>query len=338
MRSAIRKLATGSKNLIILHRIYDNWRRRRVFKAGNTVSSYGSTHVAWTVNQSVRYIEKVYDDYLEYSGLTSEVFRGKNILEVGPGDNFGVALKFLAAGAARVVCLDKFYSERKSDQELRIYRALRETLPPEDRRAFDNCIKLDGGIEPNPNKIDYIYGYGIEDADEVLQPNSFDFIISRAVLHNVYNMDRGFDAMHRLLIPGGYMFHKIDLSDENMFSSRGMHPLTFLTISEGVYRLMAADSGKPNRKLIGDYREGMLKRGYETKIFISAVLGLGQLEPHQEKIEQGVDYEDETIDLIDEIRPKLAAPYRDRSDEELATTGIFLIARKPQKSTKSTNE
>ena len=96
--------------------------------------------------------------------------------------------------------------------------------------------------------------------------------------------------MDRLLAPGGYTLHKIDLSDENMFSSRGMHPLTFLTIPERIYYLMASDSGKPNRKLIGDYREQMRKRGYEAKILITTVLGAGPLVPHKEQIEQGVDY------------------------------------------------
>ena len=139
--------------------------------------------------------------------------------------------------------------------------------------------------------------------------------------------------MDRLLRPGGYMLHKIDLSDENMFSSRGMHPLTFLTIPEPVYRLMASDSGKPNRRLIGDYRQQMLKRGYEVKILISAVLGEGQLVPHKENIEQGVDYGSKTSSLINEIRSKLAAAYRKLPEAELAATGIFLIARKQKNHT-----
>ena len=43
-----------------------------------------------------------------------------------------------------------------------------------------------------------------------------------------------------------------------MFSSSGMHPLTFLTIPDSVYRLMTIDSGKPNRKLINYYRQKMI--------------------------------------------------------------------------------
>jgi SAM-dependent methyltransferase len=334
MSVALKKIAAQSKTLIIAHRIFDNWRRRRAFKAGNTITAYGSTHEFWSLEKSVSYINLVYREYLEYAGLGPEALRGKRILEVGPGDNFGVALKFLAAGAAKVVCLDKFYSERNVEQQTRIYHELRKQLSPDEARVFDECIKLDGDIELNEERLQYIYGHGIEEADAILEPRSFDFIVSRAVIHNVYDVDRGFEAMDRLLAPGGYMLHKIDLSDENMFSSRGMHPLTFLTIPERIYFLMASDSGKPNRKLIGDYREQMQKRGYQTKILITTVLGAGPLVPHKEQIEQGVDYSDKTLSLINAIRPRLASPYRDRSDAELAATGIFLVATKGTKGTK----
>jgi SAM-dependent methyltransferase len=329
MTWALKKIATRSKTLIIGHRIVDNWRRRRAFKAGNTVSAYGSTHEFWSLDRSMSYVDRVYSEYLEYSALSPEAFRGRRILEVGPGDNFGVALKFLTAGASQVVCLDKFYSERHMDQQTRIYQELRKQLNAHEAKVFDQSIKLDNGIDLNPERLHYIYGHGIEEANRILEPASFDFILSRAVIHNVYDIERGFDAMDSLLAPGGYMIHKIDLSDENMFSSRGMHPLTFLTIPERIYYLMASDSGKPNRKLMGDYREQMLKRGYDTRIWISAVLAEGPLVPHKEKIEAGVDYGGKTLSLINDIRSKLAAPYKNRSDQELAATGIFLIAQKP---------
>ena len=337
MSAALKKVAGRSKTLIILHRIVDNWQRRRAFKAGKTTTAYGSTHEFWSLEKSVNYIDRVYREYLEYSGLTPEAFVDKRILEVGPGDNFGVALKFLAVGAAKVVCLDKFYSERNEEQQTRIYRELKKELTPQEAAVFDECIKLDNGVQLNKDRIEYIYGHGVEEADRILDPQSFDFIVSRAVIHNVYDLERGFDAMDRLLAPGGYMLHKIDFSDENMFSSRGMHPLTFLTIPEPIYRLMASDSGKPNRRLINEYREQMRKRGYDAKLFVSAILGNGPLIPHKEKIERGVDYGNKTVSLIDEIRPKLASPYRDLPEADLAAAGIFLVARKPQNVAKAGN-
>ena len=336
MSAPLKKVAGQSKTLIILHRIVDNWRRRRAFQSGQTVNAYGSTHEFWSLEKSVAYINLVYREYLDYSGLAPEAFRGGRILEVGPGDNFGVALKFLADGAAKVVSLDKFYSERNEEQQTRIYQELRKELKPEQTAVFDESITLDGGVELNKNRIEYIYGHGIEEADRIMEPESFHFIVSRAVLHNVYDIDRGFESMDRLLAPGGYMAHKIDFSDENMFSSRGMHPLTFLTIPESIYRLMAKDSGKPNRRLVNDYREQMRKRGYEAKLFVSSVVGVGALNPHKEKIERGVDYGNKTVSLIDEIRLKLALPYRKLAEEELAAAGIFLVARKPQRSTEGT--
>ena len=331
MSSSLKSLAARSKTLIILHRIFDNWQRRRAFEAGERTTSYGSTHEKWSLEESVSYIDQVYREYLQYSGLTPCAFRGQRILEVGPGDNFGVALKFLTAGAEKVVCLDKFYSERNEEQQTRIYQELRKQLTLDDAAVFDDSIQLKNPIELNPARLEYIYGHGVEKADQILEPESFQLIVSRAVIHNVYDIDRAFDSMDRLLVPGGYMSHKIDFSDENMFSSRGMHPLTFLTIPERVYRLMASDSGKPNRKLIGDYREQMRKRGYEAKLFVSAILGNCRLIPYKEKIERGVDYGNPTVSLIEEIRPKLAFPYRNLPEAELAAAGIFLTARKPSK-------
>ena len=66
------------------------------------------------------------------------------------------------------------------------------------------------------------------------------------------------------------------------------------------------------------------------------MLGEGALVPHKEQIEQGVDFGNKTLSLINEIRPKLAAPFA-TADTELATTGIFLIMKKPQKAQKSKN-
>src|SRR5215217_7704203 len=163
MSVALKKIAGQSKTLIIVHRIVDNWRRRRAFRAGNTITTYGSTHESWSLEKSVAYINRVYYEYLEFAELTPEALRGKRILEVGPGDNFGVALKFLAAGAAKVVSLDKFYSERHVEQQTRIYQELRKKLSPKEARVFDESIKLDKGIDLNPERLQYIYGHGIEE-------------------------------------------------------------------------------------------------------------------------------------------------------------------------------
>jgi hypothetical protein len=56
--------------------------------------------------------------------------------------------------------------------------------------------------------------------------------------------------------------------------------------------------------------------------------------PHKARIEHGVDYTDETLNLIRSIRPRLARRYGHLSDEALMVSGIFLVARKPLRSSR----
>ena len=191
--------------------------------------------------------------------------------------------------------------------------------------------ELSSGIEINSDKLKVIYGTAIEEAEELFDSESLDLIISNAVVEHLYDTDVAFSVMNGLLVPGGYMMHNIDLGDHGMFSRSGMHPLTFLTIPDSVYRLMTLDSGKPNRKLINYYRQKMIDLEYDAKIFITSIVGEeGEVFPNKESIELGIDYSQSTVSLINEIRPNLNNRFRNMSDEELMISVIFLIARKPE--------
>lgn len=327
----LERFAQKSKMAIITYNIYNNWRIKRRFNSGNYKTSIGSTHSRMTLSESLDYINRVFGDYLRYSGMAIEDLQDKRILEIGPGDNLGVALMFLASGSAQVVSLDKFLSKRESEQERKIYQELRRQLNDYSRELFDTIINLDGKIEINSDKLRYIYGHGIEEANDFLEPESFDFIVSRAVLEGIYDIDAAFSVMNSLLIPGGLMIHKIDLRDYGMFSGFGMHPLTFLTIPDSIYRLMTKESGRPNRRLINYYRQKMIDLGYDTKIFVTHILGREEeVLPHKERIELNVDYSEATISLLNKIHPKLNNRFKDLSDEELIVSGIFFTARKPE--------
>lgn len=337
MVDQLKRLAKKSKSVIIANKIYSNWRMKKQFSAGNPESLHGSTHstIIKDPSGSIAYINTQFDDYLTYSGLTASALGGKRIFELGFGDNIGVALKFIAAGASQVVCLDKFYSKRDPEHQRVIYRALRETLAgDEQRRRFDEAIDLDAGAEINPDKIVCIYGTDVENAAELADAEPFDLVVSRGAIQDIYAPDAAFEAMDRMLAPGGYMLHKVDLSDQGMFRENGMNPLTYLTISEPVYRLMAIDSGRPNRKLRGYYRQVMERLGYDTKILVTDIIGVGlpgtgNLHPHKEQIEQGTDYPPSTLELVRRVRPRLAPQFKDLPDEELIIDGIFIVARKP---------
>ena len=129
------------------------------------------------------------------------------------------------------------------------------------------------------------------------------------------------------------MLHKIDLSDLGMFRDNAKHPLTFLTIPERIYRLMAINSGNPNRKLLNYYRAVMNEMKYDTKILITDIIGVGEvgkgsIHPHKEKIVLNDDYTEASLALIREIRPRLISRFKGLSDLELMVDGIFIIAQK----------
>ena len=330
MVAQLKKVARKSKTFIIASNIYHNWRTERRFKAGNIEYTGGSTHSVvcqFSLPQSLGYINSVFNDFLQYSGFTPEMLRGKKILEVGHGDSVGVALSFVAAGADQVVCIDKFYSKQDASQQHSIYTALREQLGEDERRRFDEAVDLTNGTKLNENKLKALYGTGIEDAGQMFESGYFDIIISRGAIQSVFEVDSAFSVMDRLLRSGGQMWHKIDLSDLGMFS--GMNPLTFLTVPESIYRLMIKDTGKANRRLINYYRDKMKELGYDAKYFVTAIFGRKDLVvPHKEKVVPGVDYSEQTLSLIKQIRPQLDTRFRDLSDEDLAIAGLFLIAKK----------
>jgi len=110
-----------------------------------------------------------------------------------------------------------------------------------------------------------------------------------------------------------------------------MHPLTFLTIPDSIYRFMTINSGSPNRKLISYYKMILKKLGFDYKILITSVLNRGkELKPYKEMIELNKDFFEKDIKFINKIRNKLSKSYYNMSNEDLLTTGIYIIAKKPK--------
>lgn len=333
MTNVVKQIARQSRSAIIAAKIVDNLRARRRFARGNFESARGSTHRRLTLDESLNYIYQQVQDYLAYGRLTEKDFEGKSIVEVGFGDNLGVALMFLAAGATRVICVDKFFSTANQAQQRRIYQALRDSLNDDQRKTFDEAIDLSDGPKLNPKRLVSVYGVGAERLVEAVGDSQFDLIISRGALQDIPQPAAAFDEMSVVLKPGGLMLHKIDLSDQGMFRDSGMNPLTFLTIPEGLYKLMSSDSGNANRKLTGYYRRELCRRGYDTSVFYTSLIGHGGKGNLLEQC-QGLDLQSPeagvSLDLVRKIRPRLAGGFRELSDEELIVDGIFLVARKPE--------
>jgi len=319
-----------SKHAIIAFKIYQNWEMRRRFASGSIETQHGSTLRRKTLEESIDYINEQFEDYLEYGCLTGQDLKGKRILELGYGDNVGVALRFLAAGAAQVICIDKFYSERDVSRERELYAALRDRMSSDEKRRLDDIVDIGTDIKFDDSRLRCLNGLDLTRGAEMLlgQSEVFDMVISRAVIEEIYEPKQVLTVVNRLLAPNALMLHKIDMSDYGIFSEGGMHPLTFLTIPNSIYRLMATDSGIPNRKLIGDYKQITRDLRHEGKFFVTSLVGYGPLVPHRELHDIDNGCLRIARSTISEFRSRLQRPYRDLSDDELMISGVFLVSRK----------
>lgn len=324
----LRQAAKRSKWLVCAANVVDDQRARLAARNGAAASTSGSTHAALDLDESLGYIDRVFTDYVSYGGLSPESLRGARVLELGPGDNLGVALRFLACGAERVVAVDKFASVRNPSQQRRIYEALIDRLDAEERERVRSVVDLER-LRFDPDRIRLVEGLAVEETSARFGGESFDLIVSRAVLEHLYDLDAAFASMDAMMSAGGTMLHKVDFRDHGMFTDGGMHPLTFLTIPDRLYALMSRHSGRPNRHLADWYRRALTSFGYDSRMFVTHVVGADEeLLPHEEPWAPLRGRDDGALASVEAIRPRLLERYRRLDDADLATSGVFIVARK----------
>ena len=326
-----RSSLAGLKSAIVARLIASNARAWLRSKLGNIGSSSGSTHSTLTIPQSLDYIRAVYEDYVTYGRLDDSTIAGSKILEIGPGDNLGVGLCFLLKGAKQVVCLDRFLSHRDEAQQRAIYAAFRASRQSAEQAALDGFMSLDPAVHFDPSRLNYVSGIAIEDlVDPATRYDGFDLIVSRAVLEHVWDLDRAIVAMDRVLNPGGRLIHKVDFRDHGIFTSQNHHPLSLLTIPNVLYDLASRNSGKPNRRLIGDFRRMLGKLGYKTQIWVPHLVGTAkEFVPHLSEHDVDARLTDDAKALLDSIRPSLRPEFRNLTDHDLIIAGVFFVAEKP---------
>jgi SAM-dependent methyltransferase len=309
---------------------------RKKYSGGDISALGGATTVHRPLADSVSYIQNSFADFNRYANLSPAHVSGKTMVELGPGDNLGIGLLYMAWGAASYTGMDRFYSTHDLAREKEIYLALRSTLNEEERHRFDDAVDLSAGVKFNEAKIRYHYGTAAEDCNQPLAAASVDIVLGRGVLQAT-DIHRALPAIQRLLKPGGLTCHKVELRDLGMFSHNGFHPLEFLTLNDSTYRWMVEGADRPNRRHIHDYRKLLSDLGFDATIRIACVIdpslagypdAYREVLPHKERLVLGVDYNQSSLDLVRAIRPRLDPHFRELSDEELMAAGIFFTATK----------
>jgi SAM-dependent methyltransferase len=296
--------------------LFDDWRAGRRLARGDLSTRSGSRHATLDINASLNYIDRIHDDYLTYAACES--LPGV-IAEIGPGDNFGVGMCFLAGGAEHVHGIDRYRPARDDTRQRAVYEAL---------SARDGLAHLFDGTPCEENLRGVTYHAG-QPAETFFRTSElrFDAIVSRAVMEHLFDPIAALDDMAAALNPGGIMIHRVDLRDHGMFA--GHHPLTFLTIPGGIYRSMTRGAGRPNRVLIDAYRAWLARSGLVGELKVSRLVGVAdEIAPAPwDGLDSGG--KNQALASVRAIRPRLARAFNAVADEDLAVAGLVLVARKP---------
>ena len=316
MRALIKK----SFWLTCAYYIVNNFLTKLRCYTGNIETDSGTLHAGLSIDSSLTYIEEVFNDYKQYSGI--DRFRGR-VAEIGPGDNCGVGLMFLADGCESVDLVDRFYSKRNSQQHAAIYK----TLLKRHSQLNAKLGNFDVNDETSFKGLQRYYGESAAAEQFFAQADCYDYIVSRAVLEHVYNPLLAIKKMVTALKKDGMLLHKVDFRDHGMFSDY-LHELSFFEVPDCLYPSMTKDAGRPNRILINSYRQVLTETIPDHQILITRLAGVGDIKPHlpYEKIDEAL--RNKSLDYINSIRSNLCKSLRLISNEDLSVAGIFIVAHK----------
>jgi SAM-dependent methyltransferase len=319
LRTNLVRLVRKSYILTIVAYIIDDLLVKGRYKSGIYNTESGSAHADLELDDSIRYIEEVFNDYKNYSGLNQ--FYG-SVAEIGPGDNAGVGLLFLSDGCTRVDLVDRFYSKRDPQRQARIYSQLFNKYESLHKLGLDNYDE-----SQDFHGLSIKFGPNASAEEYFTVPDKFNFIVSRAVLEHVYNPILALRRMVDALKDDGMLLHKVDLRDHAMFSEY-FHELKFLEVPDYIYKQMTMASGRPNRVMITEYRAVLDELPISYKLLVTRLAGVGEITPHKSFDEIPEELKDKSRRYVSSVRHKFTRRIRNLPLDDLCTAGFFLIARK----------
>lgn len=287
-------------------------------------STSGSTHQERDLDSSVKYIQRVFNEYKQYGAF--DKFHG-NVLELGPGDNAGVALLLRADGANQVDLVDRFYSARDAEQQQLIYNALsKEQNLEEYKTATDwDEQKLNGVSWYTDDSAEAYLGKAIE------ENKKYDYIISRAVLEHVIDPLQIIERGIQCLPSGGKMVHIVDFHD-HAYYSKEFDDLTFLSISSMIYPLMVKHCGGPNRILIHEYRSLLTNINKEIPIefefYITKLFGSEDFKQYEKYESLDPTVVENALKKVNQQRDSFAKKFKPVDSKDLTVSGICLVVTK----------
>lgn len=222
--------------------------------------------------------------------------KNKNILEIGPGDNFLLDFIFLLSGANNIYLIDRFKTSINNADHFKLFNHYLMN-----KSQFLNDIFLEDAKDLF-KKIQYFSNSPIETFNK-LERNSIDLIFSHDVLEHVSDIQTAIETISVLLRKGGYTLHQIDLRD-HLHLNDGCY-LDFLKYSPRFWKNFGDIT---NRHRYSKYIE--LFKKYNLEILHLKHTRIGPLSK------------------INKIKQKFDTQYKNLSDKELSIIRFEICAKK----------
>ncbi len=240
------------------------------------------------------YFEGVVEDYeriATHVGVCESeagFFKGRTVLELGPGNTRAVAMLARQRGAVSVDGYDAFDLQTRD--------------PSRVRALYEGLLKRVG---EDPSRVDSLLEGGrvhTKAASLKATGRKYDLVISRAVMEHVRDLTTLHRELRELTTDDAVLVHKIDLRSHGF---EWDHELDFLLFPEKLYRSLTTHIGEPNRVRAQGYLDVAQQYGF-VPVHVSATR---RISPER----------------VEALRSSLAEPYRSLSPEVLSVLGIWLV-------------
>ena len=248
---------------------------------------------------AAKYARAVADDYEAIAlaaGVTASgpaLWKGRRVLELGPGDTRAIGLLARARGAASYAAVDAYDIESRDEER--------------NRDVYERILAAEG--LPTDQWRELLAGTRVGASFSEAAPGSagVDLVLSRAVLEHVSDLPKLFHELAPVLADDAVLIHKVDLR------SHGMHldnELDFLLFPETVYRRMASHLDLPNR------------------VRASTYLSLGS--EHGLRLAHASATHRTSLAMVRALHRHLPAPFAELPEEELRVLGLWLVQLGPK--------
>lgn len=227
---------------------------------------------------------------------------GREVLELGPGRSLGMGLIFLAAGARRVVAVDRyrhlFWDEPDCDHLRGVLVRLEAERWPHAHRARSAVRAIEvGHVEFDP---DYLVYRQADGAALPVAADAIDLSYSNAVLEHVHQPAVVVRELARVTRPGGDSIHEIDFRDHFDPVDR----LRLLTFPEWEWQIRTRlRPGYTNRWRQADFVEAFAAAGFGHRAG---------------RVTNAVPRE-----IVEARRTRMIARFRDRPSADLCTLSYW---------------